>query len=160
LQAKILKLIVDRPCGAINRAARLGIPYELITRMQVRTELDSFIPKETSLIVLAGFLSILPQDFCATYTGKIINLHPSLLPKFGGKGMWGIHVHRAVIQAKEKESGATIHYVTAGIDEGRIIAQEKVRVTQDDTPETLQQKVHVIEHALFVNTLVKLQKNL
>ena len=105
--------------------------------------------ENTDLIVLAGFLSILSKEFCEKYNGKIINIHPALLPKFGGKGMWGHHVHEAVIAAQEKESGATVHFVTSGIDEGEIILQGKFSIDENETPETLAQKVHQIEYEIF-----------
>lgn len=100
-------------------------------------------------IVLAGFLLKIPDNILAVYGDKIINIHPALLPKFGGKGMYGMNVHRAVIDSKEKESGITIHYVNKNYDEGTIIFQAKCKVTTEDTPETLAQKIHQLEQLHF-----------
>ncbi len=127
--AKVNLVVADRDCYALQRAENHQIPYQFIKREKDFSEnLEKVLPENTDLIVLAGFLSILNQDFCEKYRGKIINIHPALLPKFGGKGMWGHHVHEAVIAANEKESGATVHYVTSGIDEGEIILQGKFEI--------------------------------
>lgn len=147
---KICMVVADRPCYGLERAKKHGIPQALIPRGKTFSEnLAHCLPKEVDLIVLAGFLSILPQKFITLYPNKIINIHPSLLPKFGGKGMWGMHVHNAVIAAQESESGATVHYVTAGIDEGDIILQKKVDITTEDTPESLAQKIHEVEYQIL-----------
>lgn len=101
------------------------------------------------LVVLAGYLSILPKQVVQAYENRIINIHPSLIPKYCGKGFYGMNVHNAVIAGKEKVSGATVHFVDAGIDTGPIILQETVEITEEDTPETLQQKVLKIEHEIL-----------
>jgi phosphoribosylglycinamide formyltransferase-1 len=101
------------------------------------------------LIVLAGYLGILSGELLRVYKNKIINIHPALLPKFGGSGMYGHFVHEAVLKAKEKESGCTVHYVTDKIDQGKIIMQAKVNVLDDDTPETLAKRILVEEHKLL-----------
>ena len=148
--AKVNLVVADRDCYALERAKNHNIKNILIKRGKDFSEnLEKVLPKNIDLIVLAGFLSILSKDFCEKYKGKIINIHPALLPKFGGKGMWGHHVHEAVIEAKEKESGATVHFVTSGIDEGEIILQGKFDIDENDTPETLAQKVHEIEYDIF-----------
>lgn len=148
--AKINQVIADRECFGLERAKKHIIPTQLIKRGKEFSEnLTKAIPENTDLIVLAGFLSILKPEFCEKWEGKIINIHPALLPKFGGKGMWGHHVHNAVIEAGEKESGATVHFVTSGIDEGEIILQGKFDVVENDTAETLAQKVHQIEYDIF-----------
>lgn len=100
-------------------------------------------------IILAGFLWKVPQALIQAYPNRIINIHPALLPKYGGKGMYGMHVHEAVINAGEKESGITIHYVNEHFDEGAPIFQAKCEVTAEDTPETLAQKIHQLEHEHF-----------
>ena len=108
-------------------AEKNGIKNALLKRGKDFSEnLARILPENTDLIVLAGFLSILSKDFCEGFPGKIINIHPALLPKFGGKGMWGHHVHEAVLNANEKESGATVHYVTSGIDEGEIYESKQM----------------------------------
>lgn len=93
------------------------------------------------LVVLAGFLAILTPEFVAAYERRIINIHPALLPKYGGRGYYGLHVHRAVLAAGETVSGATVHFVTAGVDQGEIIAQKEVAVLEGDTPESLQARI-------------------
>ncbi|MDE6293005.1 MAG: phosphoribosylglycinamide formyltransferase [Clostridiales bacterium] len=109
------------------------------------------------LIVLAGYLGILTAPLLDKYKGKIINIHPALLPKFGGKGMYGIHVHEAVIAAGEKKSGATVHYSDGGIDTGKIILQRELDVLPNDTPQSLQQRIlNEIEHPLLVEAVALL----
>lgn len=100
-------------------------------------------------IVLAGFLMKVPNDIIHAYPNKIVNLHPSLLPKYGGKGMYGSHVHRAVIEAQESESGISIHFVNEEYDEGAIIFQAKVSVEKKDSVEVLAQKIRQLEHRFF-----------
>lgn len=107
-------------------------------------------------VVLAGFLKLVPASFIAHFPNKVINIHPALLPKFGGKGMYGMHVHKAVIQAKELESGITIHYVNGVYDEGQIIKQFRISISDKDTPETLSIKVRALEHEHFSDTVAQL----
>jgi len=107
-------------------------------------------------IVLAGFLKLFPPQIIEEYPSKIINVHPALLPKFGGKGMYGAKVHAAVIHSKEKESGITIHYVNSNYDEGSIIFQAKCPVLADDTPETLAQRIHNLEYEYFPQVIENL----
>ncbi|MBF8455688.1 phosphoribosylglycinamide formyltransferase [Kaistella sp. G5-32] len=148
--AQISLVIADRECFGLERAKKYGIAVHIIPRgKNFSFELKETIPENTDLIVLAGFLSILNKEFCESFNGKIINIHPSLLPKFGGKGMWGHHVHEAVLEAKEKESGATVHYVTSGIDEGEIILQNSFPLAENETVETLAQKIHQTEFEIF-----------
>lgn len=116
--------------------------------------------RSIDFIVLAGFLWKVPESLIQAYPGKIINIHPALLPKYGGKGMYGMHVHEAVIAAGEKESGITIHYVDAHYDEGDIIFQAKCAVEPGDTPASLAAKIHVLEHAHFPVVIEKLLKEL
>lgn len=110
------------------------------------------------LIVLAGFLAVVHDPLLTAFEGRIINIHPSLLPKYGGDGMWGGNVHEAVIQAGEKESGITIHQVTAKVDGGPIIAQFTCPVLPDDTPDTLEKRIHQLEYHYYpkvIETLLK-----
>ena len=159
--AGVSLVVADRPCYGLERAEKEAINHLLIPRGKNFSEiLESNIPENTDLIVLAGFLSILSKDFCDKFKGKIINIHPALLPKFGGKGMWGMHVHNAVIQAKEKESGATVHFVTSGVDEGEIILQGKVSVSENDTPESLAEKIHTVEYNIFPKAIEEVVKKL
>lgn len=101
-------------------------------------------------VVLAGFLTVLSGDIINAYSNRIVNLHPALLPKFGGVGMWGHHVHEAVLKAHETESGCTIHLVDAGCDTGKILVQRRVPVMPDDTPETLYARIAPTEHEAIV----------
>lgn len=154
--AQVNLVIADRECFALERAEKHSIKNILIKRGKDFSEnVEKQIPENTDLIVLAGFLSILNKDFCEKFEGKIINVHPALLPKFGGKGMWGHHVHEAVIADGEKKSGATVHYVTSGIDEGEIILQGKVEVEVGETPETLAEKIHEVEFEIFPKAINK-----
>ncbi len=110
------------------------------------------------LIVLAGYLAILDESFIEAFKGRIINIHPSLLPKYGGQGYYGAKVHEAVIAAGEKYSGATTHFVDNGVDTGRIIYQAQIEVKEGDTPETLAQRVLREEHRLIVKTVKDIQE--
>lgn len=158
---KINVVIADRDCGGLNIAREANIDAVLIDRKEYREKLSQKIDEELKkynidLIVLAGYLSIVDSNFISKWKNKIINIHPSLLPKFGGKGMYGMKVHEAVIKNKEKESGCTVHYVTEMVDGGDIIMQNKVDVLEDDTPEILQKRVLVEEHKILPATVIKL----
>ncbi|PTX60593.1 formyltetrahydrofolate-dependent phosphoribosylglycinamide formyltransferase [Kordia periserrulae] len=111
------------------------------------------------LIVLAGFLWKFPAHILAAFPNKVVNIHPALLPKYGGKGMYGAHVHNAVIENNEKESGITIHYVNEHYDEGAIIFQAKTAITSEDTPETLAQKIHQLEYKHFPEVIENILTN-
>ncbi len=109
-----------------------------------------------NLIVLAGYMKKLGPKTLARYSGRVLNIHPALQPKFGGQGMYGHHVHEAVIEADEKESGATVHIADEEYDRGRILAQKKVPVEADDTSESLAARVLVVEHQLYAETLQRI----
>lgn len=133
---------------ALERAKRAGIPAAVVDRKQVpdraeREEKLLRLLKENGaeLVVLAGFMTILSPAFIAAYEGRILNIHPALLPSFGGKGFYGLHVHEAVLKAGVKVTGATVHFVTAECDAGPIIAQRTVEVREGDIPEILQKRV-------------------
>ncbi len=156
---EIIKVIADRECYALERAGIAHIPYQMIPRgKDFQSQLLQAIPSESDYIVLAGFLSILAPEFIQKWEGKIINIHPSLLPKYGGKGMYGIHVHRAVIENEEKESGATVHFVTEGIDEGEILLQEALEIPKNTTAQNLANKVHEVEYRILISALQQLEK--
>ena len=108
------------------------------------------------VICLAGYMKKLGAEVLAAYEGRILNIHPSLLPKFGGQGMYGMRVHEAVLAAGERESGATVHLVNEEYDQGRVLAQEKVAVKAGDTPEALQERVLAVEHRLYAATLARI----
>ena len=111
---------------------------------------------EVDLVLLAGYMKMIGPAVLSVFEGKILNVHPSLLPKYGGKGLYGMNVHRAVISAREKRSGATIHLVNSDYDKGKILAQKSVIVDECDTPECLAKKVLKIEHMIYVQTLQKI----
>jgi len=111
---------------------------------------------QPDLIVLAGFLWRIPENMIQKYPNQIINIHPALLPKYGGKGMYGIRVHEAVKNNRESETGITIHYVNENYDEGAIIHQAKTEIVATDTPETIAQKVHELEYEHFPRVIAKL----
>jgi phosphoribosylglycinamide formyltransferase-1 len=136
----------------LERAGRFGVPTFVFNRdsFYKSTEvLDLLIDKKISLVVLAGFLWLVPAELIRAFPDRMINIHPALLPKYGGKGMYGRYVHEAVIGNKEKESGISIHLVNEIYDDGKIIRQEKCEVKADDTPETLAQRIHVLEHRYY-----------
>ncbi len=116
---------------------------------------------EVDYIVLAGFLLKVPQNIIEAFPNKIINIHPALLPKYGGKGMYGMHVHRAVKEHNETETGITIHYVNENYDEGAIIFQAKTGLNKEDTPEKIAEKIHILEQKYFPKVIeeVILAKN-
>ena len=163
LNCEISYVIADRVCFGLERAEKHGIKSIMLDKKLFGNKLSDEISailendiEKTDYIVLAGYLSILSESFINKWTRKIINIHPSLLPKFGGKGMYGMNVHRAVIEAKETESGCTIHFVDTGVDTGEIILQIKVPVLSDDTPEILQKRVLEKEHILLIEGIKKL----
>lgn len=151
--AKVAIVISDNPSAyALTRAHNLGVRAESFTRHDFKTgirPLEMLREVQTDFVVLAGFLSMVPRRILEAYPDRIINIHPALLPKFGGKGMYGENVHKAVIAAHETESGITIHKVNEHYDSGSIVAQFKTSVTPDDTPDTLAAKIHVLEHANY-----------
>lgn len=135
----------------LEKAKNLGVPSLSFDKEElycdfVQSKLNYFKP---DLIVLAGFLLKFPEHIIAEYPDKIINIHPALLPKYGGKGMYGRHVHQAVLDHQEKETGITIHFVNAEFDKGRIIFQKSVPISDCSTPEEIAKKVHKLEHRYF-----------
>ncbi len=160
IQSQVAAVIADRDCYGLERARQAGIPAYLLDRKLHRSDLSEeiakLIPVDCDLIVLAGFLSILNAKFIQKWPNKIINIHPSLLPKHGGAGMWGLKVHQSALDAGDSESGCTVHYVSEEIDGGAIIAQHAVAIAADDSAESLQQKVLHFEHQLLVAVIAKL----
>jgi len=134
-----------------ERAKKYNIPSYYFKKNDFENgEVLKFLQEETiDFIVLAGFLLKVPDNLLSAYPGRIINIHPALLPKFGGKGMYGSHVHEAVVASGEKESGITIHYVNENYDEGQIIFQAKCPVFPTDSPEDVARKVHALEYEHF-----------
>jgi formyltetrahydrofolate-dependent phosphoribosylglycinamide formyltransferase len=145
--------------GVLQVAAENNIPVMLVNRkgfFETEASLDELKLHNISLVVLAGFLWMIPGYLIKAYPGRIINIHPALLPKYGGKGMYGGNVHKAVIEAGEKESGITIHYVDEHYDNGDIIFQAKCEVKETDTPDSLAERIHRLEHEHFPAVIGKL----
>lgn len=147
--------------GALEKAYAYGIPnYHIsnVTHVENTAQaiIDTFKNHDVNTIILAGYMKIVQPEIIDAFNGRVLNIHPALLPKFGGKGMYGMNVHRAVIETGEKKSGATIHLVNAKYDEGRILHQRVVDVYGNDTPETLAARVLAAEHILFSETLQKI----
>jgi phosphoribosylglycinamide formyltransferase-1 len=146
----------------LNIAAEQKIPVQIIDRKFFKEQafveiLQTYNP---SLVVLAGFLWKVPEAVVAAFPGKIINIHPALLPKYGGKGMYGAHVHNAVVAAGEKESGITIHFVNEHYDEGATIIQAQCKLLPEDTAEDLAAKIQKLEHYFFPRTIEFLLDNM
>lgn len=143
----------------LERANNLKIDSKLFTRSEFYDN-DSIsqllLSKEIDLIVLAGFLWLVPEHLVKAFPNKIVNIHPALLPNYGGKGMYGQHVHEAVIKNKESKSGITIHYVNEKYDEGSPIFQAEVSITNEDTAETLAKKIHALEYKHFPLVIEKI----
>ncbi|CAL2109119.1 Phosphoribosylglycinamide formyltransferase [Tenacibaculum sp. 190130A14a] len=134
-----------------ERCERLNIEASLFDKENFTKEdtVLNFLHVEADFIVLAGFLWRIPSKIVEAFPDKIINIHPALLPKFGGKGMYGMHVHKAVKEQNEPETGITIHYVNENYDEGAIIFQASTTLSENDTPETIAAKVHELEYKHF-----------
>lgn len=151
--ARCALVVSNKPDAyALTRAERLGVPTAVVTKEELNNP-DVMLPllrkHNIGFIVLAGFLPLIPLFLIDSYPHHIINLHPALLPKYGGKGMWGHHVHEAVKAAGETETGMTVHYVTPVCDSGEIIAQYKVSILPTDTAEDIAQKEHKLEMEYF-----------
>lgn len=152
--------LVDRKAApVIEKMEALGVPVVYYPRSVWKTEpqviLDTLAANDIQLIALAGFLCIVPDEIVRAYPGRILNIHPSLLPAFGGIGMHGANVHKAVIEAGEIKSGPTVHIVTEEVDNGPIVLQKEVPVLPGDTPETLEARVHEAEYEIFPQAVVK-----
>jgi phosphoribosylglycinamide formyltransferase-1 len=155
-----ISLIVsnNHKAGVIERARRLHIPVLLFDR-KTFYETDKItqllLNQEIDLIVLAGFMWLMPSDLVRAFPNKIVNIHPALLPKFGGKGMYGHFVHEAVVAAGETESGITIHYVNERYDEGQVIYQARCPVLPTDTPDDVARNVQVLEHTHYPRVIAE-----
>ena len=140
----ITTLLTNKPQA---RCVDVAINHEIQTIIVTPENVWSLIPENTDLLVLAGFLKLLTVPI--EWTGRVLNIHPSLLPKYGGKGFYGIKVHEAVMEAGEAESGCTVHLVDNSYDTGRILKQEKISIKRFDTPHTLQQRIQSVERELY-----------
>lgn len=158
--ARIALVVSDRPrAGAVERARRAGLPTESLPRTGVPAErwsaaLDALLrARGVEVVVLAGFLSVLPSSFLERWRGRVLNVHPSLLPRFGGKGMFGLRVHRAVLDSGDRATGATVHLVTEAVDAGPVLAQRSMPVEVGDTPERLRDRLRPVEVELLGEVL-------
>ena len=161
--ADCVLVISNKPDAyALVRAERLNVPTAVISKAQLNNP-DEMLPLlhkyGIKFIVLAGFLPLIPDYLVDAYPRQIINLHPALLPKFGGKGMWGHHVHEAVKAACETETGMTVHYVTPVCDSGEIIAQYRVAISPDDTADDIAEKEHQLEMEYFPKVIEEIITN-
>jgi len=162
---RIKMIVTNNPsAGVIQRAEKLKKTVHIIPKSvlyeKVHRVIELLKEEEIDLIVLAGFLLKVPKEIIQEYPNKIINIHPALLPKYGGKGFYGNHVHAAVLQNKEKETGITIHYVNEEYDEGQIIMQAKCPVLETDTEETLAQRVHQLEYEFYPKVIEQIAEKI
>lgn len=147
----------------LERARRHGVPAWLFTNQELKSGepvLRKLQEEKIDFIVLAGFLRLIPAELVEAYPDRIVNIHPALLPKWGGKGMYGMRVHEAVLQAREMETGITIHYVNNRYDEGNIIFQASCPVQPEDTVEDIARKIHQLEHRHYPSVVEDLLKKL
>ncbi len=148
----------NKNAGVIKRSIKMGVPYSVFNKKDFYENI--FLKKisliNPKLIILAGFLLKVPENVIKKFDNKIINIHPSLLPKYGGKGMYGMHVHKEVIKNKEEQSGISIHYVNNQYDDGKIIFQKSTKITYPFTAEELAKKIHELEMKYFPEVIEKL----
>jgi len=158
--ARVARVVTNRPgAGAVERARARGIPTTVLRGPDDAAELLAALG-DAELVVLAGYLKRIPASVVARFRGRMINIHPALLPDFGGPGMYGHHVHEAVLASGARESGVTVHFVDEAFDRGAIIAQERVPVAPGDTPETLAARVLEVEHRLLPKVVLDLAKRI
>lgn len=159
----VVALLSNNPQAyALERAKKFNIPTLVFTRAQFRDTpevLNWLKEKKVTHIVLAGFLWLVPAHIIGAYAGRIINIHPALLPKFGGKGMYGMRVHEAVKKAGEKETGITIHLVNEYYDDGKILLQARTALNGTETPEQIAAKVHELEYRHYPDVIEKWIRN-
>jgi len=168
IDAQIAGLITNKPdIQAIERARNHNINHLRLSPPEFSTQsvyVDALLKQlknwHTDLIALAGYMIKIPTEVIEEYRGRIVNIHPSLLPKYGGKGFYGMRVHQAVIDNNEEESGCTVHLVTEEYDDGPILGQRKVPVKNSDNPETLASRILKEEHKLFPNVIAQLTNEL
>ena len=166
INGKVVAVIASRPgIFALERAEKHNIPSKVFSVKEYGSPeakdgaiVEYLRPMGIDLIVLAGYLSIVSKPLLDVYEGRIINIHPSLIPRHCGKGMYGLHVHESVLASGDKVSGCTVHFVDSGTDTGKIIRQVTVPVEEGDTPETLQARVLVQEHKLLPQVVADLCK--
>ncbi|MDR1021711.1 MAG: phosphoribosylglycinamide formyltransferase [Prevotellaceae bacterium] len=159
-RACVKALFSNKPeAYALTRAAKLGVPAQVFGRSDLYSSnliLDELRRQSIDLIVLAGFLWLMPESIVSAFRRRIVNIHPALLPKYGGKGMYGMNVHRAVKAAGERETGITIHYVNAEYDRGDAIFQATCPVLASDTADDIAAKIHLLEQEHFPKIVEKI----
>lgn len=158
----VLVLSNKKDAKVLERAEKLNVDTVFFTKDELYSEegiLRVLKERDTDLIVLAGFLLKFPELIIAEFPNRIINIHPALLPKYGGKGMYGSIVHETVVTNKEKETGISIHYVNENYDDGALIFQKSVTLSEEDTPETVAKKVHTLEYEWFPKIIEELLQN-
>lgn len=141
---------------ALQRAENYNIPTAVFNRQQLYHSnyvVDLLLASDISFVVLAGFMWLVPQNLLKAFPNKIVNIHPALLPKYGGKGMYGMHVHQAVVENGEVETGITIHFVDENYDEGDIIKQAKCEINPGETADEVAKKVHELEYEHYPSTI-------
>ena len=155
---RVVLVVSDRQdAGALDRARRAGVEAIHVPATRSNAELGALLSEhQIDVVALAGYLRLIPADVTRAFHGRIVNVHPALLPKFGGSGMYGMKVHEAVLASGAKESGATVHFVDDQYDRGAIIAQAKVPVRADDTPSALAKRVLEEEHKLYPKVVAAL----
>jgi len=158
-EIEISLILTNNPtAGVIERAQRLNIPIVIFNK-KIFSKTDKIVEmlqlQGIDWVILAGFLWLVPNNLIKAFENKMINIHPALLPKYGGKGMWGHHVHEAVVANQETETGITIHYVNENYDEGKIIFQAKCEVTETDSANDVAQKIHLLEYQYFPEVIYK-----
>ena len=154
--ARVVRVISNRPdAGALDRARRAAVATSVLRNAADPTELLDAL-RDAQLVVLAGYLKLVPPAVVARFRGRMINIHPALLPDFGGPGMYGHHVHEAVLASGAQQSGATVHFVDEAFDRGDIIAQERVPILDGDTPDRLAARVLEAEHRLLPRVVLEL----
>ncbi len=164
ISSKVRLVIANKVVSGLDYPKELGIETAVVSREEMqRTEflkvqIELLEKHNIDLIILAGFLKKLPLEIVEKYSGRILNIHPALLPKFGGKGMHGMAVHKAVVEAGEEFSGPTVHFVDGKYDNGEILLQIKVRLIEGETPETLQKKVLEVEHKIYAEAIKLLEE--
>ena len=161
--AKVVSVLTNNSrAKVIERASSFNVPVYVFSKEELNdgSLLQKVAKLKPDLIVLAGFLLKVPQNLIVAYPNQIINIHPALLPKYGGKGMYGMHIHKAVVDNKEKKTGITIHYVNENYDEGAILFQSSVALSGDDTPESVAAKIYELEQKHFPQVIDNLLREL
>jgi phosphoribosylglycinamide formyltransferase-1 len=157
--ANVFEIFTNNPnAKVLERAKNLNVPSQVFNKQELNdgTVLEKINQIQPDLIVLAGFLWKFPEHIIKEYPNKVINIHPALLPNYGGKGMYGMNVHQAVLENEEKETGITIHYVNEHYDEGEFIFQKSVNIEDCKCAEEIADKIHILEHQYFPEVIERL----